>query len=137
METNGRWSISGRTKHVNSQYFYIKDNVDQGDVEIQHSPTDVPFPEDIMWADVLTKSKNGRAFLEERSILMNCPLHYKDNAILDDVEISGGSAKPDVYLWTKTGGSGSFLKQNTQTLKSRSLMQTPSPQECVEVIPTQ
>ena len=111
--------------------------MDQGDVEIQHSPTDVPFPEDIMWADVLTKSKNGRAFLEERSILMNCPLHYKDNAILDDVEISGGSAKPDVYLWTKTGGSGSFLKQKTQTLKSRSLMQTPSTQECVEVIPTQ
>ena len=111
--------------------------MDQGDVEIHHSPADAPFPEDRMWSDVLTKPKNGRAFLEERSVLMNCPLHYKYDAVLDDVEISGGSENPDVYLWTKTGGSGNFLKQKTQTLKSRALMQTPSPQECVGVIPNQ
>ena len=132
LETNGRWSSSGRTKHVKARYFYVKHNGDHGDVEIHHSPADALFPEDRMWADVLTKPKNGRAFLEEQSVLMNCPLQYKDDAILDDVEISGGSAKPDVYVWTKTGGSGSFPKQKARTLKSRAQFQPPSPQECVD-----
>ena len=84
--------------------------MEQGDVEIHHRPADAPFPEDRMWADVLTKPKKGWALLEERSVLMNYPLHYKDDAVLDNVEISGGSVKTDVYLWTKTGVSGSFLK---------------------------
>ena len=104
--------------------------MDQGDVEIHPSPDDAPFPEDRMWADILTKPKNGRAFLEERLVLMNCPLHYKDDVVLDNVEISGGSANPDVYVWTKTGGSGSFLKQKAQKMKSRARLQPPSPQEC-------
>ena len=56
-----------------------------------------------MWDDVLTKPKKGRSFLKVRLVPMNCHLNYKDDAILDDVEISGGSAKPDVYVWTKKG----------------------------------
>ena len=44
LETNGRWSSSGMTKHVNARYFYIKDNVDQGDVEIQHIPAETLLP---------------------------------------------------------------------------------------------
>ena len=32
LETNGLWTISGSTKHVKARYFYVKDNVDQGDV---------------------------------------------------------------------------------------------------------
>ena len=72
--------------------------MDQGDVEIHHSPADAPFPEERMWADVLTKTINSRELLEERSVLMNYPIHYKDNAVLDNMEISGGSVKPDVYV---------------------------------------
>ena len=48
---------------------------------------------------------------------MNFPLHYEDNAVLYDMEIPGGSVKPDVYVWTKTGSSGSFLKQKARTMK--------------------
>ena len=92
--------------------------MDQGDVEIHHIPAEAPFLEDRMWDDVLTKPKKGRSFLKVRLVPMNCHLNYKDDAILDDVEISGGSEKPDVYVWTKKGGSGSFLKQKTQKLKS-------------------
>ena len=32
LENNGRWYISSMTKHVKARYFYVKDNVDQGDV---------------------------------------------------------------------------------------------------------
>ena len=105
--------------------------MDQGDVEIHHSPADAPFPEDRMWSDVLTKPKNGRAFLEEWSVLMDFPLHYEDDAVLDNVEISGGSVKPDVYVWTNMRGSGSFLNQKARTMKSWARLQPPSPQECV------
>ena len=44
LETNGRWSSSSMTKHGNARYFYIKDNVDQGDVEIQHIPAETLLP---------------------------------------------------------------------------------------------
>ena len=90
-----------------------------------------------MSANVLTKPKNGREFLKERSVLMNFPLHYEDDAILDDMEISGGSEKPDVYVWKKTGGSGRLLKQKAQRMKSQARLQTASPQKCVGGIPKQ
>ena len=54
MEINGRASTLKRTKHIKAQYFFIKDKVTSGEVEIEHCPTD------IMWADVLTKPKRGQ-----------------------------------------------------------------------------
>ena len=45
---NGRWSSSKRTKHIKSRYFFIKDKVDKGEVEIQYNPTEK------MWCNVLT-----------------------------------------------------------------------------------
>ena len=42
-------------KHIKNCYFYVRDQVVQGNIDIVHSPADAPFPEDQMWADVLTK----------------------------------------------------------------------------------
>jgi hypothetical protein len=72
LANNGRWSSSKRTKHIKSRYFYIKDKVDQGEVSIQHQPTDK------MWSDVLTKPKQGKGFRLDRSMLMNVPEVYDD-----------------------------------------------------------
>jgi hypothetical protein len=72
LANNGRWSSSKRTKHIKSRYFYIKDKVDQGEVNIQHQPTDK------MWSDVLTKPKQGKGFRLDRSMLMNVPEVYND-----------------------------------------------------------
>ena len=72
LANNGRWSSSKRTKHIKSRYFYIKDKVDQGEVSIQHQPTDK------MWSDVLTKPKQGKGFRLDRAMLMNVPEVYDD-----------------------------------------------------------
>ena len=72
LETNGRASSSKRTKHIKSRFFFIKDKVDKGEVEIQHCPTEM------MWADVLNKPKQGKSFREFRGELMNVPLDYDD-----------------------------------------------------------
>lgn len=64
LEKNGRTSGSKRTKHIKVRYFFIKDMVEQGEVEIQHCPTKE------MWSDVLTKPKQGKEFLEMRAKLL-------------------------------------------------------------------
>eukprot|EP00804_Cyclotella_cryptica_P002560 CCRYP_010401-RA/>CCRYP_010401-RA protein AED:0.15 eAED:0.13 QI:0/0/0/0.5/1/1/8/0/1350 len=72
LATNGRWSSSKRTKHIKSRYFFVKDRVEQGDLEVQHMPTDK------MWSDILTKPKQGKVFREMRGKLMNVPEEYDD-----------------------------------------------------------
>jgi len=48
--------------------------IDRGDLEIQYCPTER------MWADVLTKPKQGTSFRRDRSYLMNIPEDYDDSA---------------------------------------------------------
>ena len=83
-------------KHIKHIYIFVKDKVDQGDIEIVHSP------EDRMWADVLTKPKSCRLFLEDRSILMNCPAYYMDNGESD--KVSDEKNKPEEFTFVKVGG---------------------------------
>jgi hypothetical protein len=64
LERNGKASGSKRSKHIKIRYFFIKDVIDQGEVEIQHCPTTE------MWSDVLTKPKQGKEFLLMRSKLL-------------------------------------------------------------------
>ena len=61
LEVNGRMSSSKRTKHIKSKYFFIKDKVDQGEIEIRKKDTDD------MWCDVCTKPKQGK-HLSERIV---------------------------------------------------------------------
>ena len=68
LERNGKASSSRRTKHINVRYFFIKDLVDRGEVTIEHCPTKR------MWADVLTKPKQGHEFYVMRAKLMGCPI---------------------------------------------------------------
>ena len=89
-------------KHIRNRYFFVKDKVDQGDIDIVHSPADTPFPENRMWADVLTKPKSDRLFLEDRSVLINCPVNYVDNGEFDK---ASDENKPDQFILTKIKGS--------------------------------
>ena len=74
LEQNGRSSSSKRTKHIKSRYFFIQDKITDGDLEVEHCPTER------MWANVLNKPKQGKVFLEFRAALMNCPVDYVDVA---------------------------------------------------------
>jgi hypothetical protein len=69
LEKNGKASSSKRTKHINVRYFFFKDLVDRGKVTIAHCPTKE------MWADVLTKPKQGHGFFLMQAKLMGCPIN--------------------------------------------------------------
>ena len=72
LATNGPLSSSPRTKHIKARYYFIKDKIDEGEVEMQYCPTEK------MWCNVLNKPKQGSPFLEDRSMLMNVPVKYDD-----------------------------------------------------------
>jgi hypothetical protein len=58
---NGRFSSGKKTKHIKAKFFYIKDRVDDVDIQVIDCPTEE------MWADVLTKPLQGMAFKKMRA----------------------------------------------------------------------
>jgi hypothetical protein len=82
LETNGKASSSKRTKHIKVKYFFIKDKVDQGEVTIEHCPTEQ------MWTDINTKPKQGLAYRVFRGHVMGIPADYKDSDYAGKVPLS-------------------------------------------------
>jgi Reverse transcriptase (RNA-dependent DNA polymerase) len=58
------YSSSDKTRHINVRYFFIRDLVDRGELEIKYCPTDS------MLADLLTKPLQGQQFAELRDRLL-------------------------------------------------------------------
>jgi len=58
-------STSEKSKHIKIRYFFIKQHVDDGEIQIVHMPTDD------MLADLLTKPLQGTKFRDLRRRLMN------------------------------------------------------------------
>ncbi len=73
LEMNGKASSSKHTKHIKVKYFFIKDKVDQGEITIEHCPTEQ------MWTDINTKPKQGLAFRVFRGHVMGIPADYTDS----------------------------------------------------------
>jgi hypothetical protein len=59
-------STAEKTRHINIRYFFVKDRVEAGEIEIKYCPTEH------MLADILTKPLQGEAFRKMRDILLNC-----------------------------------------------------------------
>jgi len=75
MERNGQNSCTGISRNI--RYFWIKDRVDKGEVEIKYCPTT------FMLADNFTKPLQGQLFHLYRDIIMG----YKPISILlDEIE---------------------------------------------------
>ena len=72
LEKNGKASSSKRTKHIKVKYFYVKEKVDNGEIEIEHCPTEQ------MWTDINTKPKQGAVFRAFRGHVMGIPADYAD-----------------------------------------------------------
>jgi hypothetical protein len=72
LEQNGKASSSKRTKHINVRYFFVKDKIAKGEIELEHCSTKV------MWADMNTKPKQGREWIIFRYMLMGIPENYND-----------------------------------------------------------
>ena len=64
MAEKGR-STSDRTRHINVRYFWIKDRIDTGELELKYLATKD------MIADILTKPLQGELFRKLRALLLN------------------------------------------------------------------
>ena len=71
---NGSLSSSKRTKHIKARYYFAKDRIDEGEMDVRYCPTTE------MWSDMLNKAKHGTPFKRDRAMLMNVPLAY-DNEL--------------------------------------------------------
>ena len=65
LENNGRLSSSSRMKHINVQYYFIKDMINRKEATIEHLGTDE------MRSDYYTKPLQGKKFIEFRKTIMN------------------------------------------------------------------
>ena len=68
LQENGVLSRRKRTRHINIRFFFIKDRIDKGEVEIAFCGTKD------MIADFLTKPLQGKAFREFRNQVMGLPV---------------------------------------------------------------
>jgi hypothetical protein len=57
-------SNSGRTRHVNIRYFFVKDKIESQEVKVEYMPTDD------MIADYLTKPLQGQQFTKLRGAIL-------------------------------------------------------------------
>jgi hypothetical protein len=89
LATNGMGSSSRRTRHILLRYYFVKEHVDNGTIEIVHCPTDK------MWADYFTKPLQGSQFYKLRDLIMNIDpssLHHSSHR----------SVSSKIKHWVKT-----------------------------------
>jgi len=94
MEKNGRNSCTGNSRHIHIRYFFVKDRVDKGEVEIHYCPTNR------MVADFYTKPLQGKLFHKLRRFIMGwCTLDelYDDlGTSTQTIDNSGGIGSSDM-----------------------------------------
>ena len=64
IEKNGRNSCTGNSRHIDIRYYFVKDRVDKGELEIVYCPTEE------MLSDFFTKPLQGNLFNKFRNVLM-------------------------------------------------------------------
>jgi hypothetical protein len=109
--TDEEWAISSRkkTKHIRAMIFFKKDRIDSRDVRVVHCPTEE------MWADVLMKPLQGKAFRVMRSKLMNCCEEYKDSKTNDKNSAQAKDTEKQCKASPVAGKTS--LRAPTQTLQ--------------------
>ena len=73
MAKNGRMIAGKNSKHIKNRFFLITDKVAQGNLEIQHKGTHK------MWADVNTKTTQGKIFRVMHGEVMGVAAEYNDD----------------------------------------------------------
>ena len=107
---NGKMLSGEKTKHIKAKFFFIKDRVDDGEIKVVNCPTEE------MWADVMTKPLQGKAFRVMRAELMNCEINYED-----PIEKKTLSEKKTISIYAP----------KSVTWKSHLASPFKTPQECV------
>jgi len=107
---NGKFSSSKKTKHIKAKFFFVTDKIRDGEIKVVDCPTER------MWADILTKPLQGKAFREMRAVLMGCAVDWKEEES-EAKRAPAAKARPE----GRTGRTISPSRANP----------TPSSQECV------
>ena len=94
--------------------------IEQGDVEVTYCPIKY------MWSDVLTKPKHGKAFCEDRAVLINCMVDYEDIEDWEDIGMISGVSNPGC-----APSSTTVNQRQAKTLRQKILFCDTSPTECV------
>ena len=125
LETNRRGSSGRNTRHIDVRYFVVADQVESGEIRIEHCPTG------IMIADYFTKALQGASFLKLQDMIMgNTEIPLPSNITMDtqdpSFEIPNGQTIQESrsVLKDETTMRGSpcaitvMLTMGAQTLKS-------------------
>jgi hypothetical protein len=72
LEKNGRASSSKRTKHINVQYFFIRDRINSGEITVEHCPATE------MLEGHFTKPLQGALFRKFRAEIQGIPVKMCD-----------------------------------------------------------
>jgi hypothetical protein len=95
LEKNGKASSGKRTRHINIRFFFVADRVANGDLRIEHCPT-----EDMV-ADYFTKPLQGAPFYKLRDQVMNIdsssPYHSSQRSVLKNGNM-GPVKNPDTKI---------------------------------------
>jgi hypothetical protein len=68
LEGNGRKSAGKRSRHLNIRFFFVTDQKNKGNLNIEYCPTDQ------MMGDYMTKPLHGKKFQGFRQEIMNLPM---------------------------------------------------------------
>ena len=116
---NGRLSSGKRTKHLDIRYFYVKDLLERGIVELEHCST-----EDMI-ADFFTKPVQGKKFQIMRDIILNrtteSALQYRsvlENSTQNNI-VQTDSTTKDI---SKTESERAEGKENKRAQKTMNLV---------------
>ncbi len=74
----GKMSSGKKTKHIKAKFFFIEDRIDDGEIRVLDCPTKE------MWADIMTKPMQGKAFRVMQAELMNCRVTYEEPEVSND-----------------------------------------------------
>ena len=95
LETNGRRSCTGNSRHIDIRYFFVKDRVDNGDIRIVYCPT-----EDMV-ADFFTKTLQGSLFKKYRDMIMRYSVIPEKYFCISKIKEHVGKSKKYVIMKDK------------------------------------
>jgi hypothetical protein len=117
LETNGKQCSSNQTKHIRVRYFFIKDQVSNGDITLKHCPTGE------MFVDHFTKPLQGALFRKFRAEIQGILVdNNKAELGWDRAEESEGGKRADPSPQECVGPSGQDPRPRESRLRRRYLL---------------
>ena len=97
MLKNGRESCTGNSRHIDIRYFFVKDRVDKGEVEVIYCPTEE------MLADYFTKPLQGALFEKLRRVIMGWdPISILQDAVASKMKERVGNCEQNQVISNTT-----------------------------------